>query len=81
MAWISSDPDGDNLSHRWYFYPEAGTYRGKLPAIVGTSTPHCFFRVPDDGNGSLHLILEVEDNSKTVTLTDYRRVVIQSSGK
>ena len=72
----SSDPDGDSLSYRWYFYPEAGNYTGELSA---TSTSPVFsFRVPDDAaNANIHLILEITDNNAIVPLYDYRRVVIQ----
>ncbi|CAN0594939.1 unnamed protein product, partial [Laminaria digitata] len=30
-ASASRSPDGTDLSFKWYFYPEAGTYEGALP--------------------------------------------------
>jgi hypothetical protein len=73
----SSDPDGDELRHRWYFYPEAGTYRGHLPTPDGSRSPRCSFTLPTESAGTqIHLILEVTDDNDTVCLTDYRRVVI-----
>ena len=73
----SSDPDNDALSYRWYVYPEAGTYGGKLPTVAGADAQQCAFRVPGDAAGKqIHLILEVTDGSNIVTLTDYRRAVI-----
>jgi hypothetical protein len=73
----STDPDGDGLHRRWYFYPEAGTYSGRLPELDGADSEQCSFKAPEDAAGKqLHLILEVTDDSDIVPLTDYRRVVV-----
>jgi hypothetical protein len=82
-ASASTDPDKDALACRWYLYPEAGTYGGRLPgaSLAGAGSPRCSLRVPRDAAGTqIHLILEVTDASKVVTLTDYRRVVIDVAG-
>jgi hypothetical protein len=73
----SSDPDGDELEYRWWFYPEAGTYDG-VPVISepdGLSTSVTF--PPDGGNGEIHIILEVKDRNEIASLWDYRRMVFQ----
>ncbi len=76
-ASASSDPDDDKLAYRWYFYPEAGSYRGELPEIAGADAAACSFRLPADADGTeIHVILEVTDDSDVVPLTDYRRVVL-----
>ena len=78
----SSDPDKDALSYRWYWYPEAGTYRGALPKVAGENLSRCSLQLPNDSAGKqVHLILELTDASKVVTLSDYRRVVIDIVSK
>ncbi len=75
-ASASTDPNGDKLNFVWYFYPEAGTYRGALERTSGTAAEHQI-QIPADAAGSeLHLILEVRDESRIAALTSYRRVVI-----
>ncbi len=76
-ASASADPDGDALSFRWWLYPEPGTYRGEMPTIDGGDARQCSLELPADSAGrQIHLILEVTDQSDIVTLTDYRRIVI-----
>jgi len=73
----STDPDEDKLACRWYFYPEAGTYTGRLPELSGTDNTKCSLTIPQDAAGKqIHLILEVADDSSIVQLKDYRRIVI-----
>jgi len=77
-ASASTDPDGDGLTFRWYFYPEAGSYMGDMPTISDEGASTCSFQIPHDAAGKqLHLILEVTDQSKIIPLTDYRRIIIQ----
>jgi Protein of unknown function (DUF1593) len=78
----SSDPDGDQLSFRWFAYREAGNYGGntqfgdatqrdttlKLPKIGHPGEPVAFPK-------TLHVILEVTDKGKPA-LTRYRRVIV-----
>jgi hypothetical protein len=75
-ASASSDPDEDPLRFRWYFYPEAGRHPGPLPAIESDG-PLAHVTVPAQSRGGqLHLILEVQDRNPIVSLTSYRRIVI-----
>ncbi|TWT68365.1 nucleoside hydrolase-like domain-containing protein [Crateriforma conspicua] len=77
-ATKSTDPDGDQLRFRWWFYPEAGTYTGELPAIRNGETATPSFNVPQDANGqTIHLVLEITDTGRPYPLTDYRRIVIR----
>lgn len=74
-----SKADKGDLSFKWYFYPEAGTYEGALPdaADLGTAST-VNFSVPGDASGTeLHLILEVKSSGIEVPLTSYRRFVIK----
>jgi hypothetical protein len=75
-ASASSDPDGDTLAFRWYFYPEAGTHLGPLPLIESNGPLARFTVPPSPPGGQLHLILEVQDQSPVVPLTSYRRIVV-----
>jgi hypothetical protein len=72
----SSDPDGNTLRCGWVYYPEPGTYGGKisLSAETGKTTS---FTVPSDfaRGDSIHVILIVTDNGAPA-LTRYRRVVV-----
>ena len=75
-AAASTDPDGDGLDTRWFFYPEAGTYSGNL-TIANPSVTNVTFSVPVDASDTqIHLILEVKDKSSIIPMYDYRRIVI-----
>jgi hypothetical protein len=73
----SSDPDGDELTYRWWQYREAGTYEGAVE-IEDADKPDASFMVPvDAGQGkTIHIIAEVRDNGLP-QLTRYQRVVIE----
>jgi hypothetical protein len=69
------DPDGDQLTYRWFVYPEPGTYRGKV-RIPGAQDAFTGLSVPKDAAGkTIHVILEVTDDG-TPPLTRYRRIVV-----
>ncbi len=71
----SSDPDRDELSYRWFVYPEAGTYE-RNPTITNAGSSLARLHVPGDAGGeSIHVILEVTDDG-TPPLTAYRRIVL-----
>jgi hypothetical protein len=76
----STDPDNDQLSYRWWVYPEAGNHRGAV-TIEGASDAAVSFTPPSNGAGAtLHVILEVRDNG-TPPLVRYRRSIVQVSKK
>jgi len=75
----NSRADKGDLSFKWYFYPESGTYPRDLPAesTLGTASVAAF-DIPEDSAGSeIHLILEVTSSGIEVPLTSYRRIVFQ----
>jgi hypothetical protein len=73
----SSDPDGNKISYRWFFYQEASTYTGPIP-IKDPSSPTQTITLPKDiGKKSIHLVLEVTDNGSP-ELVSYRRVVLSA---
>lgn len=73
------DPDGDELSFRWWQYREAGTCGSELE--LRPIENQVEFTIPDDAveGETLHIVLEVTD-SGTPALTAYQRVVIEIAG-
>lgn len=83
----SSDPDGDALSYRWFYYGEAGTLltstgtTGQPVPIQNFDQVKASFVVPErrvmpPGVGTMHIILAVTDHG-TPRLTRYRRVIVE----
>jgi hypothetical protein len=82
----SSDPDGDRLSYRWFYYPEPGTFSvqdGRTGApidIDSAGARDASFVVPTNyfKAGTMHFIVAVSDDGEP-RLTRYRRVVIDAT--
>ncbi len=75
-ARATTDPDGDSLSFHWFFYPEAGTYRGALKVNPPENADLVSFTAPKvEQAETLHLILRVTDKGSPA-LTRYKRVVV-----
>jgi hypothetical protein len=72
----TADPDGDNLTFKWWVYTEAGTYTQSI-SIANSSANKVTIAVPADSAGkTFHVICEVKD-SGTPNLTSYRRIVFE----
>jgi hypothetical protein len=78
----STDPDGDSLSFRWFYYGEPGTFTiasartGNPLKITDSDKSKAWFIVPKSGRlGTMHIILEVTDHG-TPALTRYERLII-----
>lgn len=72
----STDPDGDGLIYHWWIYSEPGSYH-KAIEIQYIDKPKVSLKIPDDASGAeIHLILELKDENKIASMSDYRRVVI-----
>lgn len=71
----SSDPDGDNLSYRWFHYPEAGSWEQPIE-MPGADNLHrrAFVAPKVTRRETAHFILEVTDKG-TPALTRYQRVI------
>lgn len=71
----TTDPDGDELTFRWWHYSEAGTYEGET--LAGSDRATTTITIPEDARPgeTIHMICEVSD-SGTPSLTRYQRVVI-----
>lgn len=72
-ASASTDPDKDKLQFKWWVYEEAGRNPyGKSIPIQNPANAKIDIKIPEDARGKeIHLILEVWDNSKIVSLVDY----------
>jgi hypothetical protein len=72
----TTDPDGDDLTCRWWQYQEAGTYDGKVE-IQHADDLDAPLSIPADARPgqTSHIICEVTD-SGTPPLTRYQRVII-----
>lgn len=78
----STDPDGNELNFKWYYYPEAGTFNiatgrtGNPLKIIDANKAKASFIVPKTIRyGTMHIIVEVSDNGKP-SLTRYQRVIV-----
>lgn len=71
----SADPDGHNLTFRWFQYTEANSYRNKI-SIEDDSSSVIVLAVPKDlGDKDIHLVVEVKDEGFP-SLVAYKRIVI-----
>jgi hypothetical protein len=74
----SYDPDGDNLSYRWFQYPEAGTYKGNVSfgmLAENLYNIHTIKAPKVDSPQTVHFIVKVTDKG-TPALSGYKRVII-----
>ncbi len=73
------DPDGDDLTYRWFVYTEAGSFQPDKPGVFdisGSSEVRARFAAPRASKPvTIHLILEVKDNGRP-SLYSYRRVIL-----
>lgn len=72
----SQDPDGDNLTFKWWVLTEAGTYKDNI-TISGSESSRPTIDVPSNSAGtSFHVICEVTDDGKH-HLSGYRRIIFE----
>lgn len=83
----STDPDGDQLTYKWFLYGEPGTYTlstartGDPLKIKNANTANASFVVPKHGRvGTMHIILAVTDDG-TPALTRYKRLILTINSK
>jgi hypothetical protein len=77
----TTDPDGDALSYRWFYYPEAGSPSrnpDSIPLENGASA-RMALTLPEGAWTELHFIVEVRDHG-TPNLFSYRRIIVERSG-
>jgi hypothetical protein len=78
----SFDPDGDNLSYKWIYYGEPGSYTlstartGSPLKIQDDNMANAWFIPPKNARmGTMHIILQVTDHGNPA-LTRYQRVIV-----
>lgn len=82
LSAVASDPDGDSLSYKWFYYPEPGTFvvssarSGNPVKISDADALEASFVVPKtDRLGTMHFIIAVTD-AGSPALTRYDRVIV-----
>jgi hypothetical protein len=72
----ASDPDGNEVSGRWWRWKEVDTYPGDV-GLSDTTRLAARFQVPEDAKPgrTIQMVLEVTDNG-TSPLTRYQRVIV-----
>lgn len=71
----SNDPDGDEISFKWFYYKEASSYKGQFSINEPGNKIQKLGLPYDIGNSEIHLILEVRDNGAH-ELVSYRRIIL-----
>ncbi len=73
----ANDPDGDDVSFRWFNYKEAGTYGEDVAITGGDKGPRMSFIVPEDAetDDTIHFLVRGTDDGDH-NLTYYQRVIV-----
>ncbi len=70
----ANDPDGNNLTYKWWQYADADSARSTVTISQANSLDQASFIAPNEPGKQIHLILEVTDNG-TPQLTGYQRII------
>jgi hypothetical protein len=71
----SFDPDGNDITFKWFRYENADSYEGSFE-IVNPGEATQTIRLPEDlADKNIHLVLEVRDNG-IPDLVSYRRIIL-----
>jgi Protein of unknown function (DUF1593) len=76
LQGVTSDPDGNAVTVKWWQWREVGTYPGTI-ALVNPTALATSMQIPADARAgqTIHLVLEATDDG-TPALTRYQRLVI-----
>jgi hypothetical protein len=74
MNAIADDPDGDNLSFKWWQYYEVDSVSAQVSINNSTSISGANFVVPNEPGEQIHIILEVTDDGSP-NLVCYQRII------
>ncbi len=70
----AKDPDGNNLTYKWWQYADADSARSTVTIGHANSLDQASVVAPNEPGKQIHLILEVTDNG-TPQLTGYQRII------
>jgi hypothetical protein len=79
LAARATDPDGDELTFRWWQYSEADSVATNVTLSKSNSPDDASFVAPAEPGKQMHIILEVTDDG-TPPLTSYQRVICNIRG-
>jgi hypothetical protein len=71
----TTDPDGDELSFKWWQYKEAGSYDGLVELQNSENAKLCFKAPQVSQPETIHIIFQVTDDGSPV-LDSYQRIII-----
>jgi hypothetical protein len=73
LSGTATDPDGNNLSYRWWQYYEVDSVSAQV-SINNSTSSNADFVVPDESGEQIHIILEVTDDGSP-PLVGYQRII------
>ena len=76
-ASASYDPDREDITFSWFYYPEASSYSQDFSLPQPQSSAQSVSVPTDIGNGEIHIILEVKDTGEP-NLLAYRRIILSA---
>ena len=76
LSATTNDPDGNNVSVKWWRFENNGTYAGAV-TLDAADGPTTSFRIPADAKpgDTIHVIAEATDDG-TLALTHWARAVV-----
>ncbi|KAF9268041.1 DUF1593-domain-containing protein [Marasmius fiardii PR-910] len=78
-ASASYDPDGDQLSFKWFNYAEVTSVAGQAApnaTITDLNGDGSIVQVTPGNNNTLHIILTLDDIRSPLNLTTYKRIIL-----
>jgi len=74
LAATATDPDGNQLTYKWWEYADADSATGMVTIAHSDSPDQASFVAPDEPGKQIQIILEVTDNG-TPPLVGYQRIL------
>ncbi len=75
----TTDPDGNDLTYKWWQYADVGNVNSQVSISNSTSEDSASFIVPNEVGKELHIILTITDNGSP-NLEAYARIIFKIDG-